>query len=119
MKQTQFQKICWHDGNIVDFRYNFPRTKRDRPSIIITAEVYSDPISAADRNWIQVEFPNIQSVNKKLDFPEIKDNVLAGSINFAKQKEITDRQVKFQEYTFKLFGGRVKIISNNARIKKL
>lgn len=119
MKQTKFQKICWHDGNIVDFRYVFPITKRDRPQIIIKAEVYSDYINAAHRHLIQVEFPNIQRIDKKVNFPEIKDNVVAGSINYAKQKEITNKHRTFQEYTFTLFGGKIKIISNKASIKKL
>jgi hypothetical protein len=119
MEQTQFQKICWHDGNIVDFRYIFPITKRDRPSIILKAEVYADPISAAYRHLIQVEFPNIQNIDKKINFPEIKDNVVAGSINYAKQKEITNKRSTFREYTFTLFGGKIKIVSNKARIVEL
>ncbi len=117
MKQTHFQKICWHDGNIVDFRYIFPISKRGRSRIILKAEVYADPINAARRHLIQVEFPNVQHTDKKINFPEIKNNLLFGSINFA--KEITYKQGKFQEYRFTLFGGKIKIVSNKARIVKL
>ncbi len=119
MKQTNFLKICWHDGNIVDFRYIFPITKRDRPCIIIKAEVYANYINAAHRHLIQIEFPNIQNIDKKVNFPEIKDNVVAGSINYAKPKEIVNSLGTFQEYTFTLFGGKIKIVSNKAKIKKI
>ena len=73
-----FNKIYWHDGNLVDLSFSID--KKGRSSVKMTALFYNDE-QASSRDTFQIKCDDVSRFNSTLDAAALKDNMFAGNIS--------------------------------------
>lgn len=106
-----FEKIYWHDGQILEFNVITP-TKRKGSKIILSLELYADD-QAAFRESYDILFDDVIRFTASVDNLSLKDNFAAGNISSAVGYE-SDTTI----YRFYLIEGYIEIESKKVKIKK-
>ncbi|MBK9584693.1 MAG: hypothetical protein KA099_03785 [Alphaproteobacteria bacterium] len=106
-----FDKIYWHDGQIVEFNVITP-SKRKGAKISLLLELYAHD-QAEYRDHYEVVFEGVIKFTATADMSSLKENFSAGNIF-----SVVDYQNDSSIYRFYLMEGYIEIESKKVKIKK-